>query len=285
MKTNRYLLPLFLLATLLALPSCKKSEIPEYNQQYNAVRFPYRTTDRGNEETPGYDFDRNLFLASYSFFGNESATSHTLSVPLYLIGYEANYDRTVQVELLPHETTAPSGSYRIVEGIIAAGDSVGHLKIELNNFPELQNGNVEVAYKIVASPHLQAGPPEQSKLLVTWGTRLLPPTLSDHRRTYNTLINGTQYIDDSMDYFSLRALEVIVKALGWNDWDDKEKHKDTYNPNGYKYLPASSVIDSRKEAYKRQIADYIEKYNQQNPTAPLLHDGGKLRGQPIEARK
>lgn len=283
MKTNRYILYLFLLSVLLALPSCKKSEIPEYNQKYNAVRFPH--TELYEKEPSGFDVESETFYSSYSFFGNEGAPSHVLSVPVYLMGYEADYDRRVQVELLPDETTAPDGTYSVVEGMIAAGDSVGHLKIELKNFPDLKDKNVKVAYKIVDSPDFLAGPPRHCKLLVTWGTKLLPPTLDAHKRTYNTLIQGGQYIDASMEYFSLRALEVIVKALNWNDWDNEEKHKDEYNKNGYKYLPASSFIESRKKAYRLKISEYIEDYNKKHPDDPLLHDDGKLKGRPIEVRK
>lgn len=270
---------------LLSLVSCKRSEIPTYQEVYNAVRFPYKTQEKSNKEPEGYSKEREAFLVSYSFFGNESAESHTLSIPLYLIGYESDQDRKVSLEIVKEETNAPAASFTIKEALIPANKRIGHLQVELKNLPELKERNIEVAYRIMPSKDLLAGPHKHTKVIVSWGIRLPKPTSKDYLETYNTLIDAAPSpSDQTAEYFSLSALEVIVHALDWTDWDSKEKHGKQYNPDGYKYLPYVGYIKMTKRALARTIDDYIRDYNAKHPNAPLIHDGGKLEGQPIRAR-
>ena len=283
MKTPLKLVLLTLIA--FTFGSCRQSEIPNYDARYNAVRFPYRTQEKSNKEPAGYSVDRQAFLVSYSFFGNETAPGHTLSIPLYLIGYESDQDRQVRVEPVKDEFTAPLDGVVVKEAVIPAKSSVGHLLVEVKNLPVLRKQNVEAVYRIVSSDDLQAGPLQHSKVILSWGIRLPQPTSEDYIETYNLLIDAAPSpADRTLDYFSLNALEVIVHALGWTDWDSKEKHGKQYNTDGYKYLPYVGYIDRKSRALARTIDDYIREYNTKNPDAPLVHDGGKLQGQPIRAR-
>lgn len=269
---------------LLAI-SCKRSEIPTFNKGYNAVRFPYRTTDKGNKEPVGFSEERDVFQKNYSFFQTPDEESHIVSIPLYLIGLKSNRDRISKVEVVEKETTAPIGSYELIEALIPANDSVGHLKVKVFNIPQLKEGQLDLALRLLDSPELLAGPSRHTKAILSWSIRLPRPTNEAYFTTYNSIIDGSSSSDATTDeYFSPNALETIVKALGWTDLDDKEKYPKTYNEDGYKYLMHRTNSYKGRVAYARTVADYIEKYNRENPATPLLHDAGILKGQPVKAR-
>lgn len=285
MNMHKYSQLLLLIPLLFLFNGCKKSEIPFYNPQYNAVRFPYATNDKGIKEPAGYVAEDKTFYKSYSFFSTPDAESHIESIPLYLIGMKSDTNRTVNIEVIKEES-APADYFEILEASIPANEMKGEIKVKLINRKELQEQNARITLRIKNSDALLAGPPEFTKAVMSWGIRLEPPVLTKHFMTYNALIQGTdRAFSDSKEYFSIKALEVIVTALGWNDWDDKVKHgASNANADGYKYLPWNGVISKTYLAYANKIADYIKDYNKQHPDAPLVHDGGKLKGQPIEAR-
>lgn len=282
MKTTH--ISLCLLLSLL-LVGCQKSEIPFYNEQYDAVRFPYATNDKGNKEPAGYVLEDKTFHKTYSFFATPNAESYVDSIPLYLIGLKSKENRKVNIEIVKEESSSDD-FFEFIEASVPANQTTGSLRIRLMNLPKLKEGNARVTLLIKNSESLLAGPPEFTKAVLTWGVRLEAPVLPRHFSSYNALIQGTDMpFSDSREYFSLNALEVIVKALGWNDWDDKVKHgAHVANKDGYKYLPWDGAIRSTYLAYAKKIADYIDKYNREHPDSPLKHDDGKLKGQPIQAR-
>lgn len=275
---------LFLLLSLLFV-GCQKSEIPFYNEQYDAVRFPYSTDDKGNKEPTGYVPADKTFYKAYSFFSTPNAESYVDSIPLYLIGIKSNDNRKVNIEVVKEESS-PTDFFEVLEASIPANKTIGSVKIKLMNLPKLKEENARVTLLIRKSESLLAGPPEFTKAVLSWGIRLEAPTLTKYFTSYNALIQGAdRAFSESREYFSLNALEVIVKALDWNDWNSREKHGENYaNKDGYKYLPWEGAIKSTYRAYAKKIADYIEKYNKEHPEAPLTHDSGKLKGKPIQAR-
>lgn len=287
MNLHKYsrLLLLLLIPILLLSNGCKKSETPFYNPRYNAVRFPYATNDKGIKEPTGYVPGDKTFYKSYSFFSDPDAESHIDSIPLYLIGLKSDTDRAVNIEVIKDES-APADYFEVLGASVPANAMTGAIKFKLINRKELKEHDVQIAFRIKDSDDLLAGPPEFTKAVMRWGIRLEPPVLATHFMTYNALIQGSDMaFSDSKDYFSVKALEVIVAALNWNDWDDKVKHgSNNANPGGYKYLPWDGAIRKTYLAYAKKIADYIEDYNTHHPGAPLIHDGGALKGKRIEAR-
>lgn len=276
---------LFLSLAFLTFVGCKKSEIPFYNEKFDAVRFPYSIDAKGIKEPAGYIFEEKTFYKSYSFFSTPDAQEHIDSIPLYLIGIKSGVDRKVNVEVAK-DASSSADFFEIISATIPANKTVGNVKIKLKNRPELKTQPAQITLLIKNSEALLAGPSEFTKAVFSWGIRLDAPVLTRHFMSYNALIQSPERaFSESRDYFSLNALEVIVKALEWKDWDNKETRGESfYNKDGYKYLPWNGVITKTYPAYAKKIADYIEDYNKKHPNDQLKHDGGKLAGQPIKAR-
>ncbi len=280
-----------LAVTLLFGASCKKSEIPTYNEQYASVRFPYRTFDRDNSEPAGYVEESETFEVTYSFWGKDNEQSYDFSIPVMLIGLTSNKDRTIAFEIDEATSVAPAGSYQFVSAVMPAGKSQGEIIFRLVNSDGLAEQDFSLAIKLKTSEDLLVGPDKFVKGRLTWSKRLPAPTNKYHIISYNMLIEGTPVFNsDDKSYFSTNALSVIVNALGWIDWDDTDVHGSAANTSQsgkYKYLPASFHIEKGAiyKAYARKIEDYIKEYEAANPDKPLLHEAGINKGKPIRARK
>lgn len=44
------------------------------------------------------------------------------------------------------------------------------------------------------------------------------------------------------------------------------------------------ITTTAYQAYSAKIGEYIKKYNAEHPNDPLVHDGGKNIGKPIQSR-
>ncbi len=269
--------------------SCKEQEIPFYDKQYDAVRFPQRGED--NEEPIGYDEENKIFVATHTFIKVSDDAVYDYKLPVELIGLVSDQNRKVAVSVDKSKTTAPEGSYEIGEAIIPKGEREGHIMLKLKNSVALQSTVNSLVLKLGASSDLAQGPEDLIYALVSWSQMIPVPVHEDHIKTYNTLIKGESSSSSaSLDYFSPRALRLIVEVLAWDDWDDHKVHG-MVNFNGaryfkYKYLPRTDVISKGKKykAYAQKLQKYLDDYNAKHPGKPLLHDAGKLKGQPIEIR-
>ena len=93
----------------------------------------------------------------------------------------------------------------------------------------------------------------------------------------------------SINNYSTSAHMAIVEALGWNDWGNAEIHGTQANPanydNYYDYLPNFNYIYSNEhyKIYAKKLDAYLKEYEAEHGE-PLLHDGGGLVGQPVQAR-
>lgn len=293
MKTNfRYTHTYWVfLLILLLFTDCKKSEIPFYNDEHNAVRFPQRAGGSDDKEPAGYDELTATFRRTYSFVSTITAESYDYELPLELIGITKEVDRAVNYIIDTEHSTAPADSYQILKSVIPAGKRSGMITIRLFNTAALKEQEYKLQILLKPSQDLKVGPAELIKAELIWTARIPSPTNTRHLQTYNALIGGDPtWNSTSSDYYSPNALRVIVDALKWDDWDDLKKHG--YSGNGsnydkYKYLPRIEVItaSNQHQAYALALAEYIEQYNAQHPDAPLLHDAGLNKGKRIEARK
>jgi hypothetical protein len=109
--------------------------------------------------------------------------------------------------------------------------------------------------------------------------------------SYNMLINSSlSFSSNSNKNYSTSAHLAIVDALGWDDWGDAEVHGTQANTaaydNFYNYLPRYTWIYTGDlyKAYAKKLDDYLKAYEAEHG-APLLHDGGNLNGQPVQARQ
>ncbi len=286
MNTIYHKLITSLVGAALLFGACTKSDIPTYDTVHNAVRF----SNSFNGEDPGYNHTTQEFNTGFSFITNQTLKSYDHSIQLVLVGSPVDKDLKVNVEVNKEKTTAPDGTYEIVSASIPKGKLYGTVIVRLHNTPELATEDYTLALTLKSSRDLAAGPAEYINANIVWGKRIPAPTHSQHIQTYNMLIEGTAYFrDSSLDYFSPAALAVIVDALGWDDWDDPNVHGALYNNAQflyYKYLPRGRHLTAG-EAYKGYamiIGEYIDRYNKANPDAPLIHDAGLNKGNPIKAR-
>lgn len=275
-----------LMMLLLVTSSCKTDDISFYNEEYNAVRFPVSTI--ATWEPTGYQ--SGMFYAAYSFIETPFLEYDTYDIPVMLIGNASTHERTVAYRVDEEKTTAPAGSYQILEAVIPPDTTVGYIRVQINNAEELNDSTYELYLTLRESDQLSLGPNEYINAVLSWNNAIPMPSNSNHVRTYNMLINSSlNFVSTSNANYSPSALKAIVAALGWTDWDDQQKHGSKYNPpsvGSYKYLPRYSMIynDSSYKSYALKLANYIKAYNEANSDAPLRHDAGGLKGQLIEAR-
>ncbi|MBR8729857.1 hypothetical protein IX332_001181 [Porphyromonas levii] len=281
-----YLCILFLLT--FSISSCKKSEIPEFNKAYASVRFPIKSHD--NKEPEGYNDGDKMFVVSHSFVATPDSPYTHVDIPVMLVGPTEDRDRTIPVEVLKDETSATAKEYEIVSAIIKSKEYQGKIRVKLINTPRLKEEDLKIRLKLGSNDFFSGSVRNFGDAVVYFGTKVPTPTYIEHIYTYNKLIKGDDNAySTSLEYYSPEAMKVIVKALGWTDWDSKEKHGNDYNSDKYgkyKYLPRYGYIseNNRALAIVKILNEYIQEYNKKHPNAPLVHDAGKLKGKKIEAR-
>ncbi len=286
MKKNIYKLVFFLFSCCI-LASCEKDEIKFYDDEHSAVRFP--VSSLSNAEPVGYENQTQQFIAALSFIENPFATDTIYDLPVMLIGKTTDYDRKISFKI-NDISTAPSGSYEILDAVIPAGEIKGYIRFKLYNLEALNLETYIVSLQLETSDALHVGPAQYLNAYFSWNNSIPAPTNSNHIRTYNMLIDSPlSFIATSNAHYSPNALKAIVTALGWTDWDNYEKYGSKYNSatyGSYKYLPRYNMIytDNSYKSYALKLKTYVDEYNAQHPTEPLVHDAGTQKGQPIVVR-
>ncbi|MBO5601825.1 MAG: DUF4843 domain-containing protein [Prevotella sp.] len=284
---------LYLSLLLLVVVGCSKDDVDVYDEENAAVRFVTSGTSwpRVELEMGGISYSSNEWLLynNFTFLDDPMATQHDYDIPLVLIGKTSSRDRKVGYSIEP-ETTAPEGSYEIVEAVIPADSLYGHIRVRVFNVEELSDSTYELRIRLTSSEDLAAGPKQYITDHFSWNNQITAPSNNNHIRTYNMLVAGmASFISTSMACYSPNALRAIVAATGWDDWDDYDVHGTQYNNattyKSYKYLPRYSWIysDQSYMGYAAKLRDWLKSYEEKNGS-PLLHDAGNLKGKPVEAR-
>ncbi len=268
--------------------SCSTDDIDTYLVEENAIRFPGVI---GDTYYSGYDSSDSLFYGSYSFIENPTAEWEEFLIPLNVIGTISDVARTVNVQVVEDGTTAPQSAYEIVEAIIPAGEREGFIRIKIANTPELQSQTYQLKLTLQESVDFKLGPKKYLNAMLMWNCILPAPTNNNLKRSYNMLIHSNlAFTATSLDNYSTSAHLAIVDALGWDDWGDATVHGTQANnasyDNFYNYLPRYTWIYTGDlyKAYAKKLDDYLKAYEAEHGS-PLLHDGGGLIGQPVQARQ
>lgn len=284
-KIIREFLPLLFMASLSA---CTQVEPAIFDSKYDSARFPHRRENA--PEADGYDVERRLFLSSFSFIDVNMPQEHTVSIPLVLSGKPSPKERMVNVEAVAGASSAPEGSYKILSAVIFPDTTVGEVKIQLFNLPELKKTSYTLSLRIKDSGDLKAGPDEDITALLTWNATIPIPTVPALIITYNMLIDSpVEYNSTDDAYISTQALEIIAECFKWYDLDDEKKWGQKANSlalGKYKYLLNSHWVGAggAQRIYAKQLAAFIKEYNDSHPDAPLVHNSGADKGKPIRAR-
>ena len=283
---------MMLTAMAFAAVSCSTDEIDTFMVEENAIRFPGVTGGvNGDTYYGGYSSAERAYYGSYSFIENPTAEWTEYLIPMNVIGTVSEKDRTVKVQVVAEETTAPQDAYQIVDAVIPAGEREGFIRINIANTAELLTTSYQLKLTLQESPDFKLGPKEYLNAILMWNNILPAPTNNNLKRSYNMLIAGeTNFISTSLNSYSTSAHLAIVDALGWDDWGDNTVHGSQANTatydNFYNYLPRYTWIYTGDlyKAYAKKLDDYLKAYEAEHG-APLLHDGGKLIGQPVQARQ
>ena len=279
-----------LVAAALMVVSCSTDDIDTYNEQENAIRFP----GASGKDTyySGYSSaDGGMYVGSYSFIKNPMADWDEYQLPVNVIGMVSDKDRKVSVMVVEEGTTAPEGTYEILEGVIPAGEREGFVGIRIANTAELQTTSYQLKVMLQETEDFKLGPKGYLTAMLMWNNNLPAPTNSNLKRSYNMLVySSLAFTSTSLNNYSTSAHMAIVDALGWDDWGDAEVHGSQANganlDNYYDYLPRYTWIYTGDlyKAYAKKLDDYLKAYEAEHGE-PLLHDGGNLIGQPVQARQ
>lgn len=283
---------MMLTAMAFAAVSCSTDEIDTFMVQENAIRFPGVTGGvNGDTYYGGYNSSDRAYYGSYSFIENPTAEWTEYLIPMNVIGTVSEKDRTVKVQVVAEETTAPQDAYQIVDAVIPAGEREGFIRINIANTAELLTTSYQLKLTLQESPDFKLGPKEYLNAILTWNNVLPMPTHKQLLMSYNMLVNSPlSFSANKNTYYSTSAHLAIVDALGWDDWGDKTVHGSQANTatydNFYNYLPRYTWIymGDLYKAYAKKLDDYLKAYEAEHG-APLLHDGGNLIGQPVQARQ
>ncbi len=232
MKKINYIHTL-LLGAVLIFSACKKDEISSFTAA-EAVNF---TTT----------------LVEYSFLGNPE-TEYIQTVPVRIIGQPSDHDRKFKVEVVNDSiTTATSDQYRIIEGLVKAGEYTGELKVALLNSAVLNTKKVALKLKLSDSESFKAGNVENSEFVINWTNQILVPNWSYYRYFFTSAA-------------STNAYRIIVQVTG------------------IKSLTAAQFRALGQIALETQgtkFGDYVKQWNKDHPNDRLKHDSGTLIGQDI----
>lgn len=277
-----------MMTAALMVCSCSEKELDTYDVQENAIRFPGMT---GDTYLSGYSSAEDVYYGSYSFIEDPMEEWKEYQLPVNIIGLVSETDRVVSVKVVEDKTTAPQNAYEIMDGVIPAGEREGFIGIKIAKTEELNSLSYQLTLELQPSEDFRCGPKEYLTAVLIWNNILPAPTNSHLKRTYNMLIAGEKnFVSTSLNSYSTNAHLAIVDALGWDDWGDATVHGNQANTerydNCYNYLPRYSWIYAGElyKAYAKKLDDYLKAYEEEHGE-PLLHNGGKLEGQPVEARK
>jgi len=233
---------MMLTAMAFAAVSCSTDEIDTFMVEENAIRFPGVTGGvNGDTYYGGYNSSDRAYYGSYSFIENPTAEWTEYLIPMNVIGTVSEKDRTVKVQVVAEETTAPQDAYQIVDAVIPAGEREGFIRINIANTAELLTTSYQLKLTLQESADFKLGPKEYLNAILMWNNILPAPTNNNLKRSYNMLIAGeTNFISTSLNSYSTSAHLAIVDALGWYDWGDNTVHGSQANTatydNFYNYL-------------------------------------------------
>lgn len=108
-------------AFIAAASSCSDEDYKVYDTaQKDSVFFEYRNANNELVDTVSYDFNYDI------------ATSHTIEIPVTLMGMPKDYDRQISIVTVPDSTNMTDGvNYTISDNIIPAGKVSGTVRINL----------------------------------------------------------------------------------------------------------------------------------------------------------
>jgi len=196
----------------------------------------------------------------FSFIANLDAEKETLVVPMRVIGLAKDYDRVINVEVIKDDvqSNAPDSHYKILDGIVKAGEYEGNLYVDLYNAPELTDDIDSLKLRIIPSKDFQPGNKENTEILLMWTAKLVQPSTWNAMRFFFCA------------RYSSNVYRAIIASCGITEF-----WYYLAGPDGTKVSENEGFVLGRK------FGDWVRAYNKENPTQPYSHDDGLYAGEEI----
>lgn len=230
MKKIKHIIYTAVAGMLMLQASCKKDEISSFSAN-PAVNFTIPSTD-------------------YSFLGNP-ATEHIQEIDVKIMGNAADHDRTfTAVVVNDAATTAKPNQYRVIGGIVKAGQFTGKLSVAVLKSDELNTSKVNVKLRLVDSGDFKAGNIETSEFVLGWTNQVVLPSWTYYRIFFSAASSN-------------KAYQLIVQVTGLK----------TLTVAEYRAMGQIAA-----EAQGTKFGDYVKQWNLDHPNDRLKHDTGTSAG-------
>ena len=233
MKKIKFIPIYMLLGILFFMSACEEEEIMTFDTSRAAVNF--------SSSSFGYSFLKNP--------DNE----YIQEIEVDIVGDTVSYDRTFNVEVVDSMTTATSGQYEVLEGIVKAGEFNGTLYVKLYNSEELKDTTVSVGFKIIDSEDFNVGTIENSQFKLSFTNDIVVPAWSYMRYFFCSTPSTSCY-------------RIFVQVTGLTQFTRTE------------YIEYGA---SGTNALATKFGDYIKQWNLDHPDNHLKHDDGTKAGEDI----
>ena len=266
MKRYRIILGLF--ALMFVINACNKDDIDLYNSNDTAINFPGSADNFANAT---YDTKTQTFLQNFSFLDSIGNDYAIITIPTKIVGDVASYDREISYKINTDSTTATESDYEILSSIVPADSMYGAIKVKVKYDTSLQTEEKVLFLELTSSKDFKRGTNEYNLCQFTWSDKLLMPTDTRSAMSYNMLIeNPNAWYSRSFSCYSPNAHKLIMIVLETN-------HIPTYVESPYMIYP-------NRGAWAAKINQYLEKWDEEHPDEPWIHDAGDLKGEKIYAR-
>ena len=191
----------------------------------------------------------------FSFIATPELADTVLTIDLNIMGYAADVDRQVNVEVLKDSTTAID--YEVLTPtIIEKGKYTGQVKVRVKNTPLLKEQEVRLWLELKNSDDFIVGTSGMDYAILKWSNRLIAPANWRWLRYYF----GT---------YSTRYYEFIIEVTGRTEFP--YNHPDTsLEPMG---------VDEVK-AWAGMVQEALDEYRATHDDG-LRHDDGDAKGELI----
>jgi len=266
MKKYRIILGLF--ALMFVFNACNKDDIDLYNSNDTAINFPGSADKFANAN---YNTKTQVFWQNFSFLDSIGNDYAIIDIPTKIVGDVASYDREFTYKIYADSTTATESDYEILSSIVPADSMYGAIKVKVKYDVSLQTELKVLFLELADSKDFKRGTNEHNLCLFTWSDKLLMPTSTSSAISYNMLIeNPNSWSSRSFSCYSPNAHKLIMIVLETN-------HIPTYTERPFSIYP-------NRGAWAAKINQYLEKWDEEHPDKPWIHDAGNLKGQKIYAR-
>lgn len=248
--------------------SCEIDKIMSYKKENGAINFPNEWDKIPNST---YNSSTKIFTSNFSFLDSIGSQSAVVKLYVKVVGPTAPYDRKVNFEVDPEFSNATTADYEFLEAIVPSDSIFGYITFRVKYDASLQTEDKILRVNLKSSDDFLQGYKDNNVGVLVWNEKLVPPSTSAAKRTYNHLIKGEAApANTNLNYYSPNAHKLILIIL------------ETDVIPGYTTQPW--MVFSNYTAYCAKMNKYLEDWDREHPDDPWIHDAGKSKGEKIRPR-